>query len=853
MVVYRFRCLLCGLTKELKYGRRSSSGRHTAIMLASLVVYRELDAQFAKSVYSDIMLTRRRLCTDHFAEAAKCIFADIGAFADDSSDADLDKDWILTNDGNIPGPAMERICAAVKQLCEKSALTAANIGSFLNDSLTRYGSGIIPDKQYLSSLRSSQSFMAPPVLEETDSQLLDEIFHVQGRKLLELFRYCPSCGTSLDESNGGSVRLLAKEKTPFVDLIFRLTAKGQVPVVEVLCGMCWISKRPQQRWEGQSSDAFEEKMRIEEAESNAVAMPKRNGDKLGRSVGHENGEHFEVTEGTPDGNAIDGAHNKHRAQHLIERPESKVMLRYRCVLCSLTCPLSLGRMSFSSHILSAVMLSSLMVFKSMSVDSAKAVYLACKDKRKMMCKVHYAEAAKYIVAELSATVGTFPRFVEGVGSIFKKDSDVPDHLLDCLNNSVKTFSGSIIVTARDVGHFLNGNLVRYYENSNPDNNMCSNWPPDLPMASQCEYDLSMSEAPPTLSETSPELLDEIFMVESKKLFLLFRHCPVCGTAVDRKTGGSVRLLVMGTTPIVDVACGVCWISRTTQRRWKGLSESKGEKGVRKRTRDEHSSSLKHSHNYEPKSERCYWNENLASQETTQDFLCHIQDLKPFEGQSTSYDKPKESRISPLNKSKILLRYRCVLCGYTRDLCFGRMSSSSRQLTGVLLTSLMFFKSMGLDRARMVYHVCLKRRKMLCKKHYREAATCIASEVAAAAGGLSNLCGNEGKLRDFEIPSDILDCLNACARHIDETLLLTTANVAHFVDGSFSPSDDIDESEVADVEYDNNITSKRSRMDEEVTQNREQESARGTVCVDGIEGGEFPCEDLFSVHDIKVEE
>ncbi|PIO70777.1 hypothetical protein TELCIR_07361 [Teladorsagia circumcincta] len=380
-----------------------------------------------------------------------------------------------------------------------------------------------------------------------------------------------------------------------------------------------------------------------------------------------------------------------------------------------------------------------MVFKSMSIDSAKAVYLVCKNKREMMCKAHYAEAAKYIVAELSATMGSFPCFVENIGSIFKMDSDVPVHLLDCLNNSVKMFD-------------------------------------DPPMASQLECDLSTSVAPPTLNETSPELLDQIFMVESKKLLLLFRHCPVCGTAIDRKAGGSVRLHVMGTTPIVDVACGMCWISQTTQRRWEGLPESKGEERIRKRTRYHHSSRMKHSDKHEPKSERCYWNGNLASRETTENSLCHVQD-NLHEDQSTSFNKPerKKSRSSPLK------------------------------------------------------------------------ATCIASEVAAAAGGLSNLCGNRKKL----IPHDILDCLNEYALKIDETLWLTPPHVAHFVDGSFSPSDEIDESEVAGKEYDNDIFSKRFRIGNEATRNTEQEAADGTACGDGIEEGGIPCEDLLPDREIKM--
>lgn len=68
-------------------------------------------------------------------------------------------------------------------------------------------------------------------------------FPVEGRKLLELFRFCRVCGTAVEKANGSSVCL---------------TAEGRNPIVDFLCGMCWISKRPQIRWEGKRRRANEQ-------------------------------------------------------------------------------------------------------------------------------------------------------------------------------------------------------------------------------------------------------------------------------------------------------------------------------------------------------------------------------------------------------------------------------------------------------------------------------------------------------------------------------------------------------------------------------------------------------------------
>lgn len=40
----------------------------------------------------------------------------------------------------------------------------------------------------------------------------------------------------------------------------------------------------------------------------------------------------------------------------------------------------------------------------------------------------------------------------------------------------------------------------------------------------------------------------------------------------------------------------------------------------------------------------------------------------------------------------------------------------------MLAALMVFKSLDVERARLTYNLCYSKRKMVCRKHYREAVS-----------------------------------------------------------------------------------------------------------------------------------
>lgn len=53
---------------------------------------------------------------------------------------------------------------------------------------------------------------------------------------------------------------------------------------------------------------------------------------------------------------------------------------------------------------------------------------------------------------------------------------------------------------------------------------------------------------------------------------------MCGIAIEKKNEGSVQLQKHEATVYVDVACGVCWISNGTHRRWQGIREAMDNRG-----------------------------------------------------------------------------------------------------------------------------------------------------------------------------------------------------------------------------------------------------------------------------------
>ncbi|EYB97374.1 hypothetical protein Y032_0141g2233 [Ancylostoma ceylanicum] len=849
-----FRCALCGCMRDFEYCHQApGKERHSAVLIASLMLFKSLDEVSARSVYRACSSTRKMLCCEHFAENAKYLATEV--ILGDGHLPNIENYSHITfiRDISIPAHLVDVLNMCIQRVVKDFTFKPQHIAHFISRCVTKYGPGTKFEKltpiDWPTGVPAAVPWTLPPldVPRETElvftfnRKIFKKLFPVEGRKLLELFRFCRTCGAAVEKANGSSVCL---------------TAEGRKPIVDVLCGMCWISKRPQIRWEGQRGRA------VNRTTAGAF-LNLRSGTK-------------DVPQGSESGlNISDGQSLNARG----EGEANTAVTRFHCVLCACNMSLNCGRMSFNSPTPLAIMLSSLVLYVSLSMNTARAVYMSCRDNRKMMCKRHFAEAARFIADDLFSELDDVPSVVSDIGSIYKKDSDVPDVLVRDLNDCARNIDETLTVTAEDIGHFLNGYLVRNSYTSEGNIQVITGWPPDrcdLSLEPHC--DVISTVPPPLLEETDVKLLDQFFLVDASKLYYLFQYCPVCGIAIEKKDQGSVRLQQHEATAYVDVVCGVCWISNGIHRRWQGIREGSDDHGEtvggvvqeRMSLKRKLSSDIEKSPSTSTEIKtvvQCLQSASstdspehaqpgisadtadLPSTSADDSQLAGTTGTNPALLHSMSSTDGLSTELSKKIKSKGLLRYRCVLCGCTRDVCHGRMSSSSRQLTGVLLTALLTFKRLDIERARMTYGFCFAKRKMLCRKHYIDAATCIAGETTSNISGPPG--GNsEGFVaaNGFEVPQHLLDCLNTWARKLDVALFITPPHVGHFVNGSGIIPDKMAEPGEG-LEHNGASASKIMRTSPAVEDHKVQHMKP----VAATEGESTEGNKLFSLADIKVEE
>ncbi|KAK6729181.1 hypothetical protein RB195_006304 [Necator americanus] len=96
------------------------------------------------------------------------------------------------------------------------------------------------------------------------------------------------------------------------------------------------------------------------------------------------------------------------------------------------------------------------------------VYYILANNHKRLCHRHFADAAKFLAGEMAAMGIPFSHFEDpsAIGcTAYVSETDVPLHLVDCLNAAVKLFEKDVLITVRDVTVYLNGSLRRYYSES----------------------------------------------------------------------------------------------------------------------------------------------------------------------------------------------------------------------------------------------------------------------------------------------------------------------------------------------------------------------------------------------------
>ncbi|KAK6047619.1 hypothetical protein COOONC_14876, partial [Cooperia oncophora] len=92
----------------------------------------------------------------------------------------------------------------------------------------------ITAKKMMETINVTPPTLPPEEIPKLGVPWPDRLFIVEGRQLLELFRFCPLCGTEL-EASGSS---------------FKCSSEGNNPVVDVHCQVCMDKRGNIGRWKG---------------------------------------------------------------------------------------------------------------------------------------------------------------------------------------------------------------------------------------------------------------------------------------------------------------------------------------------------------------------------------------------------------------------------------------------------------------------------------------------------------------------------------------------------------------------------------------------------------------------------
>ncbi|KAK6020920.1 hypothetical protein OSTOST_13418 [Ostertagia ostertagi] len=218
-------CRFCGAGREQSACRRTQSKEILLLMLTAMMEKGKISVSNARSLYYEGIRLRQRICKIHFNEGASYIGELVGRICR-TAVQDL---------FTVPSYVMEEAIAHfepyIRDIDADFKLTAYHVAAFHRDfSLAEVTIGSQTEKEsFHACLPESLK------LEKTDPQLLEEHFLVKGSQLLKLFRFCPSCGSKIADSECVS-----------------LTASGKAPIVHYICTECSPFEK---RFEGQEDDA----------------------------------------------------------------------------------------------------------------------------------------------------------------------------------------------------------------------------------------------------------------------------------------------------------------------------------------------------------------------------------------------------------------------------------------------------------------------------------------------------------------------------------------------------------------------------------------------------------------------
>ncbi|KAK5971786.1 hypothetical protein GCK32_004439 [Trichostrongylus colubriformis] len=241
-------CWLCGrMTSDNVLRGASRSLHYNYVLMMALSMAQHLNVEEAR-VKAEQLGGSRKLCHDHVVCAAQYLLAEVVMAGNQISHFDDPKAQGRTAYLNIADIPQELITALNRTAEGYAVITGLDVLRFLNDALKRYyatpiwpvteevdadavesgGTSELPNESLVADeedqkpvvfsysekstnelecddMSDDSSTSSEPPLEKTDPAALDQFYLVRGRKLVQLFRFCPRCGNRLNESQLSAV------------------------------------------------------------------------------------------------------------------------------------------------------------------------------------------------------------------------------------------------------------------------------------------------------------------------------------------------------------------------------------------------------------------------------------------------------------------------------------------------------------------------------------------------------------------------------------------------------------------------------------------------------------------------
>ncbi|CAJ0600573.1 unnamed protein product [Cylicocyclus nassatus] len=238
-------CLVCGVRIRTDFTTRTSTNKvYNAILLAALKMYTTI-SQETLTVCFMSFTAKKYICSSHYMSAAQYLLAEVIVGGGKLSKTAENVSYL--NNGEIPPQVLNSLNEAISSFADHITVKASDVSRFINNNMKKYFGDVdwnvplsaidAPEEKYLPVFEdnnravddtpcespfikfedpdpqgeaSSSCFVSgdhevilagskgKEHLQKTDSALLDKLYLVQGRKLLELFHISRRIGNETE-------------------------------------------------------------------------------------------------------------------------------------------------------------------------------------------------------------------------------------------------------------------------------------------------------------------------------------------------------------------------------------------------------------------------------------------------------------------------------------------------------------------------------------------------------------------------------------------------------------------------------------------------------------------------------